>query len=525
MAGQVPVNVRTQRMIRLFLQPGGPGQNNPLALEGGGVGYAALTGRTRAVRGGIENIPVYNPSGPGYVNTGSMEKPPSFGEVTLELRETMTGLSLADTLEFCPTSIYEIAGGDCNIPSDHLLGYANLGKVSVYGDCKVTDNIDNGDGMAFTDDNPLSAKIKFAVTGDQFAHGQEFFASLATATASDLLTSLVTDCTYGNKTQCGNCGVPNDGTYLKYWSLRSTTTSPGGKPGIIYQLGTATPVYQSVTSAAIAEDLTFIGTVGPYLVVGSSTAGGAGIGGYHYATIGATGVPGTWTKVVTGFQSNKEPTDMLVLSDSEVYFSGNGGYIYKSVNIPAGVTTNNAGTATTANLSRIAGNRQLMVAVGATGTIIYSNNGAKSWASVPTTPSFSTPTVQGVDVIGINVIWVTTSTGRVFATQDAGNSWTETTFDSSSSGSVTDVYFVNSHEGYFLHNTSGNVGRIFRTYNGGASWWNQSPAIESLGSYYALQRIAAPQQGNMTVRSNNVIVAGSDTATKGLLLSGTPAVF
>jgi hypothetical protein len=41
---------------------------------------------------------------------------------------------------------------------------------------------------------------------------------------------------------------------------------------------------------------------------------GAGIGGYYYAQIGASGVPGSWTKVVTGFQSNKEPTDILVLS-------------------------------------------------------------------------------------------------------------------------------------------------------------------------------------------------------------------
>lgn len=525
MAGTVPNNVRTQRMVRLAYQGGGAGQQNPMLLAGIGFGYSALDTITRPVRGGIDNIPIFNPTGPGYINAGNMETAPSFGETNLTINETLTGIPLASTIELCPTALYELHGNDCTNNSDFTQGYANGGFVRVLPDTKIKDNIEYSAGANLSDDNPLTAKLPLVITGNMFDHSSEYYAALATATASELATTLTTGVTYGNSIICGNCGVPNDGTYLKYWCAASTTTSPGGKPGIFYQLGTATPVFQSVTAAASQENFNFIGVVGPYLVVGSLTAGGAGIGGYYYSTIGKTGVPGTWTKVVTGFQSNKEPTDMLVMSPTEIYFSANGGYIYKSTNITAGVSINNAGATTTNNLSRIRGNRNIFVATGASGTIIYSANSGQSWAATAATPAWGTPTVQAVDVVGGNVIWVGSNSGRVFASQDGGNTWTETTFDSSSSGEVTDIYFVDAYEAYFLHNTSGNVGRIFRSYNGGNTWWNQSPAIESLGSYNALKRIAAPTVGNTTLRNNNVILAGNDTAAKGLLLSGVPQIF
>jgi photosystem II stability/assembly factor-like uncharacterized protein len=185
----------------------------------------------------------------------------------------------------------------------------------------------------------------------------------------------------------------------------------------------------------------------------------------------------------------------------------------------------NAGAATTNNLLRIQGNRQLIVAVGATGTIITSGNSGQSWAATPTTPAWGTPTVQAVDVIGPKAIWVGSSTGRVFQTVDGGNTWTEAVFSGNGAGSVTDIYFANASEGYFLHNTATPVGRVWRTYNGGASWWNTSPAVEGLGTFTNLARIAAPLVGNETLRCNNVIVAGTVTGTQGLLLSFAPQVF
>jgi hypothetical protein len=90
---------------------------------------------------------------------------------------------------------------------------------------------------------------------------------------------------------------------------------------------------------------------------------------------------------------------------------------------------------------------------------------------------------------------------------------------------VTDIYFVNASEGYFLHNTATPTGRIFRTYNGGASWWNTSPAIEGLGTFTSLGRLAAPTVGNETLKANNIAVSGTVTGTQGLLLTFAPQVF
>jgi hypothetical protein len=251
--------------------------------------------------------------------------------------ETIAGIPLASVLDVCPQAFYEVRGYDCDQLSDHLQGYAQ-GYVKVFQDSVVDTSVDNGDGMAYTDDNPIEAKIKFVSRGGIFDHAQIYANQLATANATDLANTLTTDVAYGNAQQCANCGQPNDGTYLKYWSGQASVASPGGKPVIFYQLGSSTPVAQTVSSAAVAENLTGIAMVGNNLVVISSTAGGAGIGGYHYAPIGASGVPGAWTKVVTGFQSNKEPTDILVFSASEIYFSANGGYIYKSTNLANGVS-------------------------------------------------------------------------------------------------------------------------------------------------------------------------------------------
>jgi hypothetical protein len=524
MAGQTPNNVRTQRMIRLFLQQGGASPNNPLSLEGIGIGYSAIKGISRKVRGGVTNIAVRRPDAGGFQNVGSMESNPGYDEFELDIMETIAGIPLASTLETCPVALYEVRGHDCDQLSDHLQGYAQ-GYVRVFQDALVDSNIDYGDGMAYTDDNTVEAKIKMKSRGGIFDHGQIYANQLATANAADLATVLTTDVVYGNAQQCANCGQPNDGTYLKYWSAASTTASPGAKPTVFYQLGSSTPVAVSVSSAGVAENLTGIAMVGNNLVVISSTAGGAGIGGYHYAPIGSNGVPGAWTKVVTGFQANHEPTDILALSASEIYFAANGGYIYKSSNLANGVSVINAGATTTANLLRIQGNRQAIVAVGATGAIILSNNSGTSWAAPVATPAAGSPSWAAVDVIGAKTIWVGSATGRLFQTVDGGTTWTEVVFTGSSTGGVADIYFVNASEGYFLHNTATPVGRVWRTYNGGASWWNTSPAIEGLGTYTNLSRLAAPVVGNETLKANNIAVSGTVTGTQGLLLTFAPQVF
>jgi hypothetical protein len=183
MAGQTPNNVRTQRMIRLFKQDGGASPNNPLTLEGIGYGYSAIKAIQRQVRGGVTNISVRRPDGSGFQNVGSSEKNPGFDTFELDIMETIAGIPLASVLDVCPQAFYEVRGYDCDQLSDHLQGYAQ-GYVKVFQDSVVDTSIDNGDGMAYTDDNPIEAKIKFVSRGGIFDHAQIYANQLATANAT-----------------------------------------------------------------------------------------------------------------------------------------------------------------------------------------------------------------------------------------------------------------------------------------------------------------------------------------------------
>lgn len=521
MAGLVVPQARTKRMFRGFFQGGGASPINDVKLFGAQMGAAQVTGITRPVRGGVKNIPVFNPYGPGWLNAGSVETPPGYGAASLSIRDSIGGLNLIATMETCPVDIYILAGTDCDALGDYQQGYAQ-GYVRVLSQCVLTDNVAYGDGLDFSADAEVEDKAAITIKGVMYDHGQKYASSLATASAADLATNLTTAVTYGNSQLCANCGLPNDGTALKYWALNSTTASPGAKPTVIYSVRGGTPVSQSVSSAAISEDIVDLEVIGPYLVALTRTGGGSSTGALHYAIIGASGAPGTWTKVTTGFVGGKQPTNILTLSPTEIYISADGGYIYKSTDITQGVTVNNAGGATTNNLTRINGNRTLMVAVGAAGTIIVSYDGGNHWAAVAATPPAGSPTWQSVEVSGKGFFVGSLTTGQFWYTPD-GTNWYQTPLDTT--GTISDIYFVNANEGYFLFNPAIGNGRIYNTFTGGRSWWNTSPAVEQLGGFTTLSRIAAPTVGNESLKANNFIVAGVNTGTQGLLLSGSPLVF
>lgn len=511
-----------KRMFRGFFQAGGASPLNDVKLFGAQMGAGQVTGVTRPVRGGVTNVPVFNPYGPGWFNAGSVETAAGFGAASLSIKDSIGGLNLIATMETCPVDLYLLAGTDCDSLGDYNQGYKD-GYVRVLSQCILTDNVAYGDGVDFSEDAEVMDTAAITIKGVMYDHVQKYATQLATANAADLSANLTTATTYGNQQLCANCGLPNDGTSLKYWATASTTASPGAKPDVIYSIRGGTPVSAPVNSAAVSEDIIDLKVVGPYLVALTQTGGGSQTGAMHYALIGASGAPGSWTKVVAGFVGGKQPTNMLVLSPTEVFISANGGYVYKSSDVTQGVTVLPAsGATTTSNLVRINGNRTLMVAVGAAGAIIVSYNGGDNWAAVPVTPPASNPTWQSVEVVGKSFFVGSLTTGQFWYTPD-GTNWYQTPLDTT--GTISDVYFVNQNEGYFLFNPASGNGRIYNTFTGGKSWWNIAPAIEQLGGFTTLSRIAAPTVGNESLKANNFIVAGVVTGTQGLLLSGSPRVF
>jgi photosystem II stability/assembly factor-like uncharacterized protein len=269
-------------------------------------------------------------------------------------------------------------------------------------------------------------------------------------------------------------------------------------------------VQANIDGMGATESPLAIDIVGNYLVVIGSAA-------YYYAEINKkTGVPGAFTKVTTGFVAAKNPYDLYVASSSEIWFVGDGGYIYKSVDITAGVTVANGGSATTANLRRIRGREGIIVATGASGAVVKTTNRGVTWSTTTASPENST--IQAVEVMDDARIWVGCSTGRVYFTGNGGETWTPDTHFSG--GSVQDIVFATQEVGYVSASVSGTC-RIYATWNGGANWTRNQPRILNLPVFTRGNRLAIPSTDDAGWASNTLAIAGlAGDGTDGIVVLG-----
>jgi len=499
-------SVSTRKQLRVFLQPGGANIQNGLIFSGLNGGQVQITGVSHPLVGGRDPITVFNPAKAGeYSIVGETISPPGFPEMSLEIYELLQGVPLPDVLGTCPINIYEIKG-NCADLTDHLNGWKG-GNVRVYSNFKPN-NVDPGDRTSWGDDAPLSFKMDGPVL-TQYSVG-----SLGFQTQGLTLTGAQygNDVTYATSEVCGNCGTANDGTKLIYVALAASTTSPGAKPNVAYTLnGGATWLTSQVSSAAVAEDLNTIKVIGNYLVVTSKTGGGSSTSALHYATIGLTGAPGTWTKVVTGFVGGSGVNDVYVAAPNEIYMVGDAGYIYKSTDITAGVSVINAGATTANALSRVFGRQGVIYTGGASSTIIKSSNGGQTWAATTTAPTAGAVTYNAVEVLSDLICWIGTSTGKLFSTVNGGESWNEFTALAGVTA-IDDVYFATPEVGY-VSGTLAGAAYLFATFTGGVSWTNTQPRLVGLGTAAQYKRITAPDAGRETIQANNLAIAGILTAS------------
>ena len=260
--------------------------------------------------------------------------------------------------------------------------------------------------------------------------------------------------------------------------MKNTTASPGEAPSIVYSVtGKDGPWIATAINGAAAGDVPkSIDVVGQYLVV---TFDDAAAGGYFWAEINRiTGKPGTFTKETTGFVSGSAPQDVFVQSAREVWFAGDGGYIYKSDNIQSGVSVIDAGDTTTDKLQRIHGLDEVLVATGENGTVVYSVNRGQSWQVVTEAPP----------ALNIDALWVADDytwfigddSGDVYYTTTRGESaWVDLGMPSSAAA-IQDIVFATPEVGFIAYTESGPVAKIRATYDGGRNWTTTSPRILNL---------------------------------------------
>lgn len=508
--------VISQKHVRDYLQWGGPQPTNVVSFAGQDAQYFRVEGvKIPDGQGKIDPVWVQDPQRIGkYRLVARKMSPPDLAEASLVFTERHGAVPRQLIRINCPFNLYENVG-TCNDLSDYVAGWSDY--VLVYSMALIDGSKDLGNRSAFDADELLEDTLPVKLS-DVYPIGAMNFGD----NAQTVITLEVIDAVYGSIEQCGNCQPADDGTKRIYAITKSSGSTPGTAPRLIYSVDYGVTWAQAaITGMGDIEDPFAIDVVGKYLIVGTRTAGGATTGGYYYSEINsATGVPGTWTKVTAGFVATFQPYDIYVLSPREIYFSADGGGIYRSTDITAGVEwALSPGTVTNTALLRIHGEDETIVAVGGSGTVIVSHNRGRNWSTSTASPVVST--LQAIAVIEDNIWWVGTSTGQLWYTLNAGASWTQKRFSGDNAGAVRDIVFMNAEVGFALHDTATPTARIFSTWDGGRDWTNTAPRVLGYPTANRFNRINLPRVDNSGLAANTAIVAGlSGGGTDGILLQG-----
>lgn len=352
--------------------------------------------------------------------------------------------------------------GQCQNPKDFNGGWT---KVLVLEQARISD-------YGTDDIGALEPKDNAAVNENVTWQGQRIY-EIGKLSAAEVAASTVTRELKGvavcDQAGCGGvCGASSDGCQKVFLVTGATTGSPGLTADVIYSSdGLATTTLIHITTMTVAQLPTDAVCVGDNLVVLTATSGDEGL---HYTNIANTlnGSP-SWTEVNTGFVNTKGPNAAWSLGPNETWMVGQGGYVYFTDNPTSSVAVQDAGSATAQNLNDI----HMLdsthgVAVGASNAVIKTTDGT-TWSTV-TGPAIG---------VALNAVWmkssdtwfVGTAGGALYRTNNAGVSWTLVGFSGSGAGQVRDIFFVNDTVGYMAHDTATPAGRIFRTIDGGKTWY------------------------------------------------------
>lgn len=509
-----------QGQRRPYVQFGGARPNNRPYYYGSEMNYAKIGSPSMPVRGSVD--PMYTRAKDdidGFDLIGRMTTPPDLPEVPITFRER-TGKIPRHLLGLnCYLTAY-VLSGQCESLANFDTGWS--GYVKVYSGGLVTDRSGNDD-TDWESDDAAETEITLRLGAIYPIGGVSFSEKIASTIARE-----VTDITYASRKVCGQCGPANDGTN---WIYAVETGAAGAAPIVHYSVdGGSSWATSSITPAANAEPIVAIRVMGNYLIAVSAISQAATQGGYYYTTINTvTGVPSSsWVQVDTNFAAGQEPRDMVVLSPQEAYIVGDGGAVWRLTDVPSGPSA--ASVVTSVDLARVSADPSgdVIVAVGASATVVKSVNRGQTWSETTTDPGAAT--LSAVAVLDRVRYWVGNASGAVYYTLDGGETaWTQKLL-SLTPTAIQDIKFVTEEAGYILY-TASSLGRVAATINGGYSWvlsTDIQPRIAGVNPNANAQRynrLAFPQVGDAGIRANYAALAGLGASTDGALMIGAGNVF
>lgn len=354
----------------------------------------------------------------------------------------------------------QLHAGACEDPRDFNGGWE---KIYVLENAVATSYDTNELGALDADQNVVVNET-VPLSGDDWYEIKRVVGSelAASTVVQEIVGVIICD-----SRQCGECGISSNGCEKVFAVTLNTGGSPGLGAQVLYSPDAGATVSSSVvTSLGATSDPTGLACSGIYLVVISNESLSL-----HYAEL-ADILAGTetWTEVTTGIVAAKGPNAIFSLGSVFNWLVGDGGYIYFSDDITSGVTVQSAGAQSIQNLNDIHGADEFnLVAVGDSNVVLYTTDGGSNWASV-TGPA---PAVNLTSVfVKSDQIWlVGTAGGQLFYTQDGGANWEEKAFSGSGSGSINDIQFSTPTVGYMATTTGAAAGRVYRTIDGGFSWY------------------------------------------------------
>lgn len=353
----------------------------------------------------------------------------------------------------------QIHMGSCQDPSDFDLGWEKIltleaAVITTWGTGDLG-ALDQGEDAPVDENVPVTGESMYEILR---VHGSEL--------GETEITQEVVAVAICDSTECGLCGRTSDGCQRVFAMTKTSGGSPGAGARLISSKnGGVTLRMNNVSTMGAAENASDMACVGSLLVISSQTGEAV-----HYAAI-ADIVDGleTWAEVTTGIVAGKGPNAIFSLGRTFTWMVGQGGYVYFSSDITSGFEVQSAGSVTTQNLNDIHGiDERNLVAVGANNAVLRTTDG-ELWSAV-TGPAVG---------VALNTVFMLSETewivgaanGRLYYTSDSGTSWTEKAFSGSGAGTVNKVWFPTRTVGYMAHQTAGSVGRLFRTVNGGYSWY------------------------------------------------------
>jgi len=495
----VPTQAYTNSYSRVWFQEGGPGPSRARTYQGDWKAGSASWGR-----GDLTVIRQPDPDVYGqFIRVGRYRGEPSDPELPITARYPLQRSKLLRVARGDCEHSLQIHMGQCENPQDFARGWQKA--IILEGAAIRTWGTQDLGALGPNENAPVNEDVPFVGTDLYEVVRMTFSEQTPTLVSREMTSVYVCD-----NQQCAACGLASDGCQVVIALEGTVAASPGQAPTVIYTRdGGATWAERPVSSLAANQIGNFIICAGAYAIVGSADAGNLN---WILLSDLVTGA-GSWTGVTTGQTTTTGVLAAWSLGATENWFSGEAGFVYFSDDPTNGVVAKHSGSVTTQDLNDIhAFDSNNIVAVGASNAVIRSTNAGVSWSLV-TGPAVGV-VLNAVWMRSANEWFVGAANGNLYYTLDAGVTWTQKRFSGDGAGQVRDIVFATPSVGYMAHSTATPAGRIFRTIDGGYSWYLMPEGTGSIPTNSYVRSLAVCDDPNV------VFGAGLGTGVDGFLVKG-----